>query len=219
VTDTAVRLSGGARLRTIQTTVAALILIVLAFFVARLLNDVPHLADGTLPAEDVDRAYVEHPWLAYLHIGPGVVYLLGAPLQLAYRFRSRHYTVHRWMGRVLAPSAFVCGVFAVVFGTLHAFGGAGESVATIVFGLWFLFCLVAAVRAIKRRDVFHHRRWMIRAFAIGVGVGSIRIWVWVLTETGLLDLRGGFAVGFWLAFVTHAIVAEWWVRTSPFPGG
>lgn len=216
--DDAVRLDG-PRLRTIQTTTVALILIVLAFFVARLVNDLPHFRDGTVPSEDIHRAYVEHRWLAYLHILPGVVYLIGAPVQLSYRFRSRHYTVHRRMGRVLLPCALVCGVFAVIFGTLYAFGGAGESVATVVFGLWFLFCLVSAFRAIKRDDVRNHRRWMIRAFAIGVGVGSIRIWVYVLNETGLLDLPGSFAVGFWLAFVTHAIVAEWWLRTSPFPGG
>lgn len=113
----------------------------------------------------------------------------------------------------------VCGVFAVVFGTLYAFGGAGESVATVVFGLWFLFCLGSALRAIKRRDVRNHR---------------------ALDDPRLRDRRGrrqhpdlglrtqrdraagmpnSFAVGFWLAFVTHAIVAEWWVRTSPFPRG
>jgi hypothetical protein len=49
-------------------------------------------------------------------IGPGILYLLGAPLHLTHRFRSRHYTFHRRLGRVLAGSALLSGVFAIVFG-------------------------------------------------------------------------------------------------------
>lgn len=52
---------------------------------------------------------------------------------------------------------------------------AGESIATVVFGVWFIASLVLAFRAIRRDDVPQHRRWLIRAFA--VGVGTIRIWV------------------------------------------
>jgi hypothetical protein len=33
-----------------------------------------------------------------VHIVPGVLYMVGATLQLAYWFRSRHYSVHRRMG-------------------------------------------------------------------------------------------------------------------------
>ena len=56
--------------------------------------------------------------MAYLHIVPGVVYLFLAPLQLAYRIRSRHYTFHRRLGRVLATAGIISGVFALIFGGL-----------------------------------------------------------------------------------------------------
>ncbi|GAB2611589.1 hypothetical protein [Kribbella endophytica] len=39
----------------------------LAFAVARLLHDVPHLVNSTMPTE-TRREYVAHPWRAYLHI-------------------------------------------------------------------------------------------------------------------------------------------------------
>jgi uncharacterized membrane protein YozB (DUF420 family) len=42
-----------------------------------------------------------------------------------------------------------------------------------------LSCLVLAVRAIRRDDIVHHRRWMIRAFAIGIGIATTRIWLQV----------------------------------------
>ena len=111
--------------------------------------------------------FVQHPWIAYLHIGPGILYLLGAPLQLSYRFRSRHYTFHRRLGRLLAGSALLSGIFALAFGILFPFGGIIEVTAVVVFGLWFLTCLTLAIRAIRGDDMVHHRRWMIRAFAVG----------------------------------------------------
>jgi uncharacterized membrane protein len=118
----------------------------------------------------------------YLHMTPGVLYLLGAPLQLSERFRTKHYTVHRRLGRVLATAAMISVVFALAFGLRFPWGGSLEAIATAAFGCWFLTCLVLAVRAIRRGEVSIHRRWMIRAFAVGLGVGTIRIWIGLLLE-------------------------------------
>ena len=80
---------GTKRLRAVQIGVALLLLIVIFSVVKRFVIDMPNLAAGTLPEDEFDHRYVQQPWLAYLHLTPGVLYLLGAPLQLAYRFRSR----------------------------------------------------------------------------------------------------------------------------------
>ena len=167
-------------------------MIVIFSVVKRFVIDMPNLAAGTLPEDEFDHRYVEQPWLAYLHLTPGVLYLLGAPLQLAYRFRSRHYTFHRRLGRVLAGAAMISGVFALIFGGLFSFGGLPEASAAVVFGLWFLTCLVLAVRAIRRDDIVHHRRWMIRAFAIGIGIGTARIWLALFA-----DSRAGLRIELW----------------------
>ncbi|MGH3386012.1 MAG: DUF2306 domain-containing protein [Nocardioidaceae bacterium] len=219
MSDDVATVARGPRLRLVQGAIALLIFIVFAFAVARAVVDLPHLTAGTVPEDGYARPYVAHPWLAYLHITPGVLYLLGAPLQLSYRFRSRHYDFHRRLGRVLLSCALLSGVFAIVFGARFAFGGVGESAATLVFGLWFLTCLLLAFRAIRGDDVVQHRRWMIRAFAMGIAVGTIRIWVVVFDSTGLFEFQDSFDVAFWLSFLIHAAVAELWVRTTPHPPG
>lgn len=46
----------------------------------RVASDVGDIRAGEVPPEgDFDRRYVLNSWIAYLHIVPGVVYLLGAP--------------------------------------------------------------------------------------------------------------------------------------------
>jgi uncharacterized membrane protein len=216
--------AGPTLLRPVTVAVGVLVAIVLVFAVIRVRVDWPSILAGTVPDDDFARRYVEHPVRGYLHIAPGVVYLVGAPLQLARRFRTRHYGVHRRLGRVLLVCGLVSGVFALAFGIPFAWGGGLQATATVVFGTWFLASLVVAFRAIRRDDVPQHRRWMIRAFAVGVGIGTIRIWVGVF-EGIEQALSGGttplspdptmFGVAFWLAFAIHVAVGEWWLRRAP----
>lgn len=209
--------------RRAAVVIGLLIAVVVVFATIRVAVDGPKILAGA-PGVDFSERYVAHPWLAYLHIAPGVVYLVLAPLQLTRRYRIRHYVVHRRLGRVLLTCALVAGVFALLFGVPNAWGGAPEAAATVVFGCWFLLCLVLALRAIRRGDVHRHRRWMIRAFAVGIGVGTIRIWVGVFEgiEQGF---SGGttpatpdpsmFGIAFWLAFTMHVALGEWWLRRTP----
>lgn len=211
-------------LRPMAIAVAVLIGIVLVFITIRITTDWPNIVAGTMPEDDFAERFVAHPWVSYLHIGLGAVYLLGAPLQLSRRFRTRHYDVHRRLGRVLLACGLLTGVFALVFGVQFSWGGVIEASATVIFGLWFLASLVLAFRAIRRGDVPQHRRWMIRAFAVGVGIGTIRIWIGIFTAVVLASAGDsdptlpepvGFGIAFWLAFTMHVAIGEWWLRRTP----
>ena len=197
-----------------------LIAIVLAFAGMRVADDLPLIVSG-VPAErgSFGERYIANPWLAYPHIVPGVLYLIGAPLQLSRRFRTRHFAFHRRFGRVLIVLGILSGVFALVFGVPFAFGGAWQSLAAAVFGSWFLVALLLAFRAIRRRDVRMHRRWMIRAFAVGLGVGTIRIWVGLFALLDLATLRESFAPAFWLGLSMHVLAAEAWLWWRPNANG
>lgn len=212
-----------APLRRLQVALAVLLAVMAVFLVRRLVIDVPHLLAGTEPADDVSVRFVEHPWLTYLHIAPGAAYLAVAPFQLSARFRRRHYAGHRRTGRVLVLLGLLSGVLALVLGLAFPWGGVLEGSATVVFGLWFVGCLVTAYAAVRAGDVPRHRAFMVRAFAVGIGVGTIRLWVGaftgVLLATGnapaSLPERTSFGVAFWLGLAVNALVAEWWLRRTP----
>jgi Predicted membrane protein (DUF2306) len=138
-------------IKALRVVVGILVLIMLGAVVRRMVIDVPNVIAGTLPEATYDVRFVRHHWIAYLHIGPGALYLLGACLQLAYRFRGRHYTFHRRLGRVLVGTALLSGVFAIVIGILFPFGGIVQGAAAVVFGLWFITCLILAVRGYPPR--------------------------------------------------------------------
>jgi uncharacterized membrane protein YozB (DUF420 family) len=206
--------------RVAWAAIGLLVAIMVTFIGIRLATDVPNVLSGTLPDESsFEHRYAAHAWLAYAHILPGAVYLGIAPIQLWRGFRNRHLPVHRRMGRVAIVAGLVSGIFAILFGLFLSFGGALQATASVLFGAWFVTALVTAYRAIRRRDVATHRRWMIRAFAVGLAVGTIRIWVGLFQALGVLDFRDAFGVAFWISFLLHAAAAEAWLYWRPSASG
>ncbi len=198
--------------------ILGLMAIVLVFAAIRVVGDVPRIVSGSLPSADTfEYRYVANAWLAYAHIAPGVVYLLLAPIQLWRGFRNRHMRWHRRIGRIALVSGLVSGLLAIVVGAVMPWGGLLEGSAAVLFGVWFVAALLLAYRAIRRRDIVTHRRFMIRAFAIGLGVGTIRIWIGLLEGFDLLEFREAFGVAFWLGLSMHAVAAELWLRWRPAP--
>ena len=196
--------------------VLLLLAVVLVFAALRVSTDLPLIMAGQpAPPGSFESRYVEHPVNAYLHIVPGVFYLLGALLQHARGFRERHRRLHRRMGPFVVAAGLLSGLFALRFGVPHAFGGAGEVVATVVFGAWFLGALCLGFVAARRGDVGAHRRWMIRAFAVGLGVGSIRVWIGLFEAVGIMTFQAAFAPAFWLGLGSHALAAELWLHWRP----
>jgi len=198
--------------------ISVLLCVVVVFALLRVLTDLPLLLSGQAAERgSFEERYVRHAAPAYLHIVPGVAYLVGACFQLSVRFRSRHLRVHRRIGRVVWSAGVLSGVFALVFGAAHSFGGSWQSVATVLFASYFLVALGLALRAVLRGDITTHRRWMIRAFAVGLAVGTIRLWVGLLAGVGDLTFRESFAPAFWLALTMHAVAAEVWLHHRPAP--
>lgn len=208
------------RVTVVAVLIGLAILTVLASLASVLFESIPHLRAGTVPDDPYNRNYVAHPWPAALHIVPGLIYLLGAPLQLSAGFRRKHLILHRRLGRIILPSGMVAGVFALVIGISHPFDGLTEGSATVLFATWFLVSLALAFAAVRRRDIAGHRRWMIRAYAAGIGIGAIRLWVGILgaiqsavTGTTVMSpQQGTYGLAFWLGLGSSVLVGEWWLR-------
>ncbi len=175
------------------------------------------LAPSPVPPGTVDfgAGFARHPTLTLIHIIPGLVFVLFAPLQFVRKLRTRHPALHRWMGRIVLGSGLIIGSTALVMGPLMAIGGANEAAATTLFGVLFLFALFKGFVSIRRRKIAQHREWMIRAFAIAFAVATIRPIVGIFFATrGLTHLtpQEFFGTAFWLGFIMQLIAAEIWIN-------
>jgi uncharacterized membrane protein len=131
--------------------------------------------------------------------------------------RKRRPSLHRWTGRVCLAGALVIGVTALIMSPQMAIGGSLESAATFTFGVLFLFAIGKGFVAIRARRVAEHRRWMIRAYAIGLGVAAVRPIVGVFFATSRLTHltpHDFFGIAFWLGFILSLATAEAWIRLT-----
>ncbi len=199
-------------IRFVWTAVIFLVVIGLAAVTRRtLVLFRPGSLGGKSPAAALDAGFARHLALTLIHILPGGLFLVLAPLQFMPSIRQRHLQLHRWIGRVLVVCGLIIGVTALVMSYTMNIGGPNETAATTLFAIVFLYCLIRAYRHIRRKEVARHREWMIRAFGAGLGVATTRPIVGMFFAFRRLTPHEFFGIAFWLGFTITFLAAEAWV--------
>ncbi|HEX4645117.1 MAG TPA: DUF2306 domain-containing protein [Verrucomicrobiae bacterium] len=167
---------------------------------------------GKFPAAAaLDAGFARHFALTLVHIIPGAIFMILAPLQFVPAIREKHLWFHRWSGRLLLVSGLVIGSSALIMSFTMNIGGANETAATTLFALVFLICLVKAYLHIRRKEVARHREWMIRAFGVALGVATTRPIVGMFFAFRRLTPHEFFGIAFWLGFTITFLAAEAWI--------
>ncbi|GAA1853665.1 DUF2306 domain-containing protein [Myceligenerans crystallogenes] len=173
--------------------------------------------DGGLAANYVSRPPAIQAAL-YLHIVAGGLALGLSPLQLARRVRARAPRLHRVVGRVVIAAMTMGGLSGMVLSGVNAAGPVGVAGFGLLGALWVVFP-VLALRAIRRRDVRAHERWMVRGFALTYAGVMLRLWlVLLLTAQGAAGIPAdvaferAYAFMPFLCWVPNLVVAELYLR-------
>ena len=199
------------RVRLVWTGVVVLVLIGLAAAARRALV----LLYGATPSPQAfDAGFAHHPILTFIHIIPGALFMVLGPFQFVPSIRARRLWQHRWSGRVLVAAGYVVGVSALAMSWQMSIGGANETAATTVFAVLFLFSLTKAFWHIRHREIRQHRKWMLRAFAIGLGIATTRPIVGAFFAARKLAPREFFGIAFWLGFTLTALAGEIWISVT-----
>ena len=158
------------------------------------------------------RKFNRHPATTILHVVPGALFMLMAPLQFSRRLRTRHPRWHRISGRVLIVIAIAIAISGIYFGLAMPFAGFAEASAVALFGALFLISITRAFVAIRRGDVVQHRKWMTRMFGIAIGVALQRVVAMICLAVTLRGPESWFALSVWLGFAIGAASAEILIR-------
>ena len=151
------------------------------------------------------------------HMGASAWALAAGPWQFSFRLRRRAIAVHRWVGRSYVAAVVIGGLSAIALAPAAQTG----AVAAVGFGLlgalWVAFT-VAALVAIRGRDVTAHRRWMTRSFALTLAAVTLRLYLPAAFAAGI-PFPASYPAIAWLCWVPNLIVAEWllWSRVSAVP--
>ena len=141
--------------------------------------------------------------------------LLIAPLQFMPGLRRSRPAVHRWIGRLFLAGCMIAGLLGVYLGaTLYLPGS--RIPLSLLGSLWFVFAAIAW-QAARRKDFANHRRFAIRAFALGAA------FVWVRLINGVQEDLFAFmptedlqeTTKEWLTLILPLLVTELWLSWGP----
>lgn len=142
------------------------------------------------------------------HLLFAAVLSAGGPLQLVPWLRRRFPRVHRWIGRVYVPAAFVAGASGLYLALSgrKVVGDLPQHVAVTVNGLLILVCAVMAWRTAMARDFRAHERWALRLFLTVSGVWFFRVGLmfWLAVNGGPAGFDPKTFTGPFLTFLGFA---------------
>lgn len=168
--------------------------------------------------EPYNPGFIKHTTVTNLHIIPGTIYLLLAPFQFVSFIRNKWMSAHRWIGRIISLLAIIVGLTSFFMAVVFPFSGLTESVSVTFFATIFLLAIVKGIWHIRARNVARHREWMTRAFALGLAIATSRIIFlpvfFGFADPSLAQIKTLFITCFILAFTSHLVIAELWLRVS-----
>jgi uncharacterized membrane protein len=213
---------------TLTVTVVLLVVIGVAAAIARamFIGDLVHRAESIRlrlidapPHSEADLAEVDNKFgnlrfTTLLHVIPGGLFLLLAPIQFIPAIRNRYLRAHRWLGRALLIAVLISGAAGLFFGVFHPIGGVREAIGIVIFGTFLVVCVIRAYVAIRRGNVAMHREWMIRTFAVALAISTVRVVASALdsTRAAAADPREQFVVSIWSGWLITIAAAELWIR-------
>lgn len=168
------------------------------------------------------------PLPVVLHIVCSVIYCVLGAFQFSGSLRRRHPGWHRMAGRVLVPVGLIAALSALWMTQFHPaanltgplpadFDGPALYWIRLMTGSAMAVFLCLGLAAVLRRDIAHHRAWMMRAYALGLGAGTQAFThiPWAMFP----DIRGELARTICMAagWAINLAVAEWLIRRPARP--
>lgn len=122
-----------------------------------------------------DPRFDASPAPVVVHVVASILFAVLGALQFSARTRRRHPAWHRRTGRVLLPlglTAAGSGLWMTLLFDRKPGTGVILYAVRLLVGSSMAAFVVLGFAAVRRRDIARHRRWMARAYALGLGAGT-----------------------------------------------
>jgi len=169
---------------------------------------------GSVVHPDMRAGFEAHALAIRLHAFCAAVALLLGPFQFAARWRTRHPSLHRTLGRIYLGVGVGVGGTSGLYLAMHAYGGVMARAGFAGLALAWLYTAVRAYASARARSFDAHRRWMIRNYALSFAAVTLRIYVPAGFAAGV-PFEVAYPAIAWLCWMPNLVIAQRVVGSSP----
>jgi uncharacterized membrane protein len=150
------------------------------------------------------------PWrLAfYIHITGGLIALAIGPFQFLDKLRTKNVKLHRNLGKIYVAAILLLGGPAGFFMAFFANGGPWADLGFIMMAFLWVGTTWLGLRAIMRKNVVAHVRWMIRSYSLCFAAVTLRILTPMLSLVFHLKISLILILVAWLSWIINLLVAQ-----------
>ncbi len=144
----------------------------------------------------------------YLHITGGLLSLGIGPFQFLKKFRQKHISFHRTLGKIYIGAILFLGGPAGFYMSLFANGGFWAKISFSLLSFLWTISTWIALRTIRKKNIKKHEQWMIRSYAITFSAVMLRLWVPILSLGFHARPDQVLFLSPWLAWMPNLLIAE-----------
>jgi uncharacterized membrane protein len=160
---------------------------------------------GTLP--------IETYWSIafYTHVGSGGLALAIGWLQFWKKFRLQNVNRHRLIGKIYVTAILVFASTSGQFLAWYANEGFPAHLGFACLSLVWFYSTLKAYLAIRVNDIFNHRKWMTRSYAITFAAVTLRIWFPLFQFALGFSQHDAYIAASWFCWVPNLLFVEWFL--------
>lgn len=166
------------------------------------------VAPGARPPFMADL-FARAPLLMVLHIAGASVPLAVGVLQVNRRIQRKSARLHRWLGTAYVLGVMVGGMAGLALAP-STFGGLVTHLGFGGLAVCWLATTMLAYRAVRRREILAHQRWMYRSYALTLAAVTLRVYLPLASVAGI-PFEDAYRAVSWLCWVPNLLVAEAWL--------
>lgn len=99
-------------------------------------------------SDDFEDSFERNEVVLYIHIFCGTFACLFGPTQFLKPFREKYLNLHRWFGRIYAPSCIIGGITGFIL-AFSSYGGIVSHLGFGTLGIWWVITTFMAIYHIK----------------------------------------------------------------------
>ncbi len=143
----------------------------------------------------------------YLHISSALVALAVGSVQFWPGLRKKHLKLHRMLGKIYAVGIAIAGPSGLYM-AIYARGGLFAQIGFVCLDLVWMATTFLGVRAILKKNIPSHRRWITRSYAVTFAAVTLRLWVPILSLGFGMGENQVLSLTPWLSWIPNLLVAE-----------
>lgn len=148
------------------------------------------------------------------HIATACPCILIGPWLFLPQFRKKHMKWHRVLGFIYIFTIIPSAILGFVLAMHNEFGFWAKAGFGSLAVTWFTTTVIGYQR-VRQKQIFSHRRWMIRSYAVSIAVLSVRFLT--APPEGWTRLEW-FPFVTWLCWVPNLLAAEFYLYISDDKG-